>query len=191
MARKLKIMVSSTVYGFETDLEQIYATLRGWDYEVLMSHQGALHVPPGAGNEEACLEAVEECDVFLGIIRQKYGSGITHEEIKHAINLDKPRWFISQAFVPFARDILRQYMYKKNGEPRASFKFKKTDVMDNIKVIDMYNDAIQNNVPRGERKSHWAQPFYRFSDILTFLEYQFSDPKRIIERLEQLNNQNL
>lgn len=86
-------MVSSAVYGFEKDIRQICATIESfkskkYEYEVLNSHIGTIYVAPGISNQEACLRAVDDCDFFLGIILPRYGSGITHDEFKRAIQLD-------------------------------------------------------------------------------------------------------
>jgi hypothetical protein len=173
--KKLKIMVSSTVYGAESELDQIQAVLSGYGYEVVISKGGTVYVPPGYSAEEACLKAVDDCDLFLGIIFPRYGSGITHKEFKRAIEKDKPRWFIAHYYVTFAREILKQYMFTKKGTRRKNFKFRKTGIMDNIRVIDMYNDAIANEVPFGERRSNWAQPFFKTNEIMDFLKVQFKD----------------
>jgi hypothetical protein len=69
MDRKIKIMVGSTVYGFENELYQIVALLYSMGYEVLNSHVGTIKVNPNLSNLENCLNAVDECDIFLGIIR--------------------------------------------------------------------------------------------------------------------------
>jgi len=180
--QKLKIMVSSSVYGTESDLDSIYAILRGFGYEVIASKEGTVYIPVGMSNEEACLKAVENCDLFLGIIFPRYGSGITHKEFKKAIELDKPRWFIAHYYVTFAREILKQYMYK--GKKRNSaFTFKKTGVMDSHKVIEMYNDAIQNGLPKEKRRANWAQPFFKTADVFLFLETQFKDIKKRKEEI--------
>lgn len=184
MKKKLKIIVSSTVYGTESDLDQIEAILKGFGYDVVMSKNGTVYIPSGMSNEEACLKAVEECDLFFGITFPRYGSGITHKEILKAIELDKPRWFIAHHYVKFAREILKQYMYNEDGTKNEDFKFKKTGVLDKIEVIQLYNDAIQNDIPIEERKSNWAQAFFKTSDIHPFLETQFKDMKRRIEELE-------
>jgi hypothetical protein len=68
-------MVGSTVYGFENDLTTIVALLKRLGYDVLNSHVGTIKVVPTLSNLENCLKAVEECDLFLGIIRPYYGSG--------------------------------------------------------------------------------------------------------------------
>ena len=60
----------------------------------MANHVGAIRVHPRLSNLENCLRAVEECDLFLGIIRPYMGTGntgetnITFEEIKRAIELE-------------------------------------------------------------------------------------------------------
>ncbi|MCA9035682.1 MAG: hypothetical protein KDA91_11160, partial [Planctomycetaceae bacterium] len=44
--QRLRILVSSTVYGYEELLESTYALLDSYGYEVLMSHNGTLPVDP-------------------------------------------------------------------------------------------------------------------------------------------------
>ena len=176
-------MVSSTVYGSESDLDQIEGILKGYGYDVVMSKNGTVYIPTGMSNEEACLKAVEDCDLFLGIIFPRYGSGITHKEILKAIELDKPRWFVAHHYVKFSREILKQFMYNDDGSKNEDFQFKKTGVLDKTKVIDLYNDAIQNDIPIEERKSNWAQAFFKTSDMFPFLETQF---KNIRKREEEI-----
>lgn len=104
-------MVGSTVYGFENELYQVVALLQTLGYEVLNSHVGTIKVNPKLSNLENCLNAVDECDLFLGIIRPYYGTGnigeknITFEEIKRAIELKKPYWFLVHRDVVFARKL--------------------------------------------------------------------------------------
>lgn len=183
--KKLKIMVSSTVYGSESDLDQIEAILEGYGYEVIMSKNGTVYVPIGVSNEEACISAVEDCDLFLGIIFPRYGSGITHKEISKAIEIDKPRWFISHQFIEYTRQLMKQFMFDVKGD-RNDFKIKSTSVLDNIKVVDMYNEAIQNHIDSDKRRSHWAQPFFKTSETHKFIKTQFSDLNRRIEELKKL-----
>ena len=183
---QLKIFVSSTVYGSESDLDQINGILKGFGYDVVMSKNGTVYVPMSVSNEAACLQAVEDCDLFLGIIFPRYGSGITHKEFSKAIELDKPRWFISHHYVTFARDLLKQYMFRGTRHNR-SFRFKKTGVLDSADVIHMYNEAIQNHLAADIRKSHWAHPFFKTSETFDFLKTQFGDMGRRIEELKKLN----
>src|SRR4051794_29040946 len=127
--RKLRLMVASTVYHFQNEITQICGVLSGFGYEIWNSHIGTIPQHPGRSNQQICVNAAENCDVFLGIIRPFYGSGIigscsiTHEEFRAAIRLRKPRWFIAHRDVTFARQLLRPYMFKRNGE-RTEFKLK-------------------------------------------------------------------
>ena len=115
--KRLTIMVSSTVYGIEELLDQVYALLGGFGYEVWMSHKGTVPVYPDQTALESCLTAVEKCDLFLSIITPRYGSGIvdgqlsiTHQELLKSIELKqatldsrpRPRGFCPHA-VPEAR----------------------------------------------------------------------------------------
>lgn len=184
--KPLTIMVSSTIYGAESDLDSIYGILNGFGYNVVMSKEGTVYVPAGMSPEEACMQAVNDCDLFLGIIFPRYGSGITHKEFKKAVELDKPRWFIAHHYVTFAREILKQYMFRGTRRNR-NFIFRKTGAMDNIKVVDMYNDAILNDIPFADRKSNWAQPFFKTPEIMLFLETQFKDVSKRRQELSQMS----
>lgn len=182
--QKLKVMVSSTVYHFKNEIEQICSTLMGFGYDVLCSHIGTIYPVNGNGTEEACLAAVEECDFFLGIILPQYGSGITHKEFKKAIELDKPRAFLAHQNVTFARQLLSQFMYDDQGN-RTDFKLtKKTAVKDDLRVIEMYNEAVEVAGDPGKRL--WAQDFSKYSlDGSRFVERIFSDPDRLRTSIEQ------
>ena len=120
--RKLKIMVSSTVYGSQVILEQIAATLRQNGYEVIMSKEGSVYVSVGNINnpEAACLQAVNDCDLFLGIIFPRYGSGIAHKEFEEAVRINKPRWFIAHEKIEFLRKLFQPYLYD-NQKKRTKF----------------------------------------------------------------------
>lgn len=185
--QKLKIMVSSTVHGSDSDLNQIHGILKGYGYDVIMSKNGTVYVPIGVSNEEACLQAVEDCDLFLGVIFPRYGSGITHKEFSKAIEIDKPRWFISHHFIDYTRQLMKQFMFDANGV-RNDFQIRSTPVLDNIKVVDMYNEAIQNHLDSDKRKSHWAQPFFKTADTFDFLKTQFGDMNKRIKELEKLKD---
>ena len=105
---KPTIMVSSSVYGFQNELTQICALLKKMGYEVWNSHIGTIRVVPTLTNMENCIRAAEECDLFLGIIRTNCGTGnidgnnITFEEMKAAVAMKKPYWFLAHHDVVFA-----------------------------------------------------------------------------------------
>lgn len=192
---KLKVMVASTIHGYEDQLEQICSTLQGYKYEVWNSHIKTIPVHPGFSNTENCLRAVETCDVFFGIIRTRYGAvtggefSITHQEMLRAIELKKPRWFIAHRDIAIARQLLKQYMFLENSEVNPDFTYRRTDVLDDIRLIKLYNETILNDVDPAERVGHWVDEFFRIGDILRVIQTQFEDQNRIREIVKQMNNQ--
>ena len=187
--RKIKIMVASTVYQNRDLLLQICGILNTYGYHVINSEFGTLHPPLGMNNTDACIAAVAECDIFFGIINPMYSTGITHLEFQRAIDIDKPRRFIAHSFVTFSRKLLAQFMYDDAVKPkRNNFEIQSTSVMDSVKVIDMYNDAVQINLAYEERKYHWVQEFFRPDEALRHVETLFRDIKRVERELANLNN---
>jgi hypothetical protein len=188
--RKINIMVASTVYQNRDLLLQICGVLNTYGYHVINSEYGTLHPPLGMNNTDACIAAVSECDIFFGIINPMYSTGITHLEFQRAISIDKPRRFIAHSFVTFSRKLLNKYMYTDEKKPqRNDFEIHSTSVMDSVKVIDMYNDAVQINLAYEERKYHWVQEFFRPDEALRHVETLFRDVKRVERELANLNKQ--
>lgn len=177
-------MIASTVYNFEDQITQISAVLKGFGYDVWNSHIGTIPQHPGRSNLEICTQAARDCDVFLGFIRPFYGSGdvgglsITHAEFREAMARLKPRWSMVHRDVVFARQLLKPYMFRPDGT-RLRFTLRENPVLDDLRVIDLYNDAIQNDLPVSDRRGHWVQEFHRLSDILTYLDSQFKDVQRV------------
>lgn len=193
--RRLTIMVSSTVYGIEELLEQVYALLNGFGYEVWCSHKGTVQVYPNQTALDSCLAAVEKCDLFLCIITPQYGSGVvpghlgfTHQELLKAIELDKPRWILAHHHVPFARslfmklgcrtaedrnDLLTKLGY--NTEKRLKdLKKREQVVIDDFRVIDMYDAAIRRDLKTyQDRTGNWVQKFTSEQDAKLFATAQF------------------
>ena len=180
---KPKIMVSSSVYGFENDLNQMCALLTRMGYEVWNSHLGTIKVNPELSNLENCLKAVEACDLFLGIIRTNCGTGnidgknITFEEMKKAVKMKKPYWFLTHRDVVFARQL-----FKNIETTPISFRSKK--FFDPL-CLEMYNFVIKDDVPVGERTGNWNQEFYQFDDIARYLKTQFKDKESILRLLNR------
>jgi hypothetical protein len=187
--QKIKLMVASTVYQNRDLLLQICGILNTYGYHVINSEFGTLHPPLGMNNTDACLAAVEECDVFFGIINPMYSTGITHQEFQRAIAINKPRRYIAHSFVTFSRKLLAQYMYADAANTqRNDFEIQTTSVMDSVRVIDMYNDAVQIDLPYEERKHHWVQEFFRPDEAMRHIETLFRDIKRVERELANLNN---
>jgi len=194
-SNRLTIMVSSTVYGIEELLEQVYALLSGFGYEVWCSHKGTVPVYPNQTAFGSCLEAVKRCDLFLGIITPHYGSGaaggglsITHQELLKAIELNKPRWILAHDHVPFARAFFQKFqcknaaqrnkMLKKLGydTPTKTKNLKKRQnaIIDDFRVIDMYEAAIRHDLKVYQnRKGNWVQQFANSDEAKLFATAQF------------------
>jgi len=221
--KKIKILVSSAVYGFEELLDRVYSLLTNFGYEtefgyeVLMSHKGTIPVFSNETAFQSCLKAVEDCDLFLGIITPQYGSGIdssnlsiTHQEIKKAIELDKPRWFLAHDHVVFARKLLNDLwlfddiedakdehgnkikgpFYGLEGRQKLKLSRKASSISD-IRVIQMYEDAIRDVKGLGvdKRKGNWAQKFNTNDDASLFVTAQFSRYQEVEALIsEQLSN---
>lgn len=188
--KKLTLFVSSTVYDNEKLLDQLYPILTGFGYKVWMSRKGTVPVNPGETTFQSCLRAVEQCDLFLGIITPSYGSGketgklsITHQEIKRAIELDKPRWWVAHSEVIFARRLLNDLGYVTSAQ-RGNLKLKPgAKSITDLRVIDMYEDAIRHEEPDlAMRTSNWVHEFNSDNDVLLFVQEQFSE----IDRTERV-----
>ncbi|WP_179006451.1 DUF4062 domain-containing protein [Winogradskyella forsetii] len=181
--QKIKVMIASTVYGFENELSAIVAQLSTLKYDVINSHHGTVKVNPNLSNLDNCLKAVEECDFFVGIIRPYYGTGniddlnITFEEIKTAIKLGKPYWFLVHRDVVFSRLLLGK-IECKDGK---GYIIKKNRFFDE-RSIDIYNHVIKDGEPVALRNGNWAQEFYRLDEAMTYIQAQFGD-KEFIESL--------
>jgi len=177
--RKLTVLVSSTVYNYEELLERIYVLLTQFGYEVWMSHKGTPPVSSDLSNLENCLTATEKCDLFLGIITPRYGSGIcedglsiTHHELKRAIELKKPRWILAHDHVFFAHSLLNNLGFEgKDG--RKKLPPLEKPFLD-LRTIDMLEDAIISDIPYGNRQGNWVQKFTSDPDAMLFATAQFS-----------------
>lgn len=182
---RLKILVSSAVLGYEDLLESIYALLDSYGYEVVMSHKGTLPVNPEISAMDSCLESVRDCDVFLGVILPRYGSGkeetnglsITHREAIEAIQLNKPRWFLVHEHVAIARELLGPY---RDDSKKPAFKFKpgmdfqKTSILPDLRVLELHELAMRHDIPEVKhRKGNWVQPYGPDDDARLFVTAQF------------------
>lgn len=188
------ILVSSTVYGIEELLDRVYALLTAFGYEVWMSHKGTLPVRSDCSAFDNCLAAVDRCDLFLGIITASYGSGvddeglsIIHREIRRAIECNKPRWLLTHDQVVFTRRLLADLGYM-TSEQRHNLQLKKgAKSIADLRVIDMYEEAIRHLEPLAERQGNWVQSFHSDEDALLFTTAQFSR----LQEVERFIDENL
>ncbi len=194
---RLKILVSSSVYGHEELLESVYALLETYGYEVVMSHKGTIPVDPSNSAMDSCLDAVQTCDLFLGIILPSYGTGkeasgensITHRELIESIALNKPRWFLVHEHVAVARLLLDPYRVK-NGKNNAypfqfagNMPFQRSPILSDTRVIDMFELAMRHDVPNvKDRAGNWVQHYGPDEDARLFVNAQFRRYRDLAEK---------
>jgi len=192
--RPVRILVSSVVYGYEDFLESIYAILGNFGYEVLMSHKGTVEIDPNVSAMSSCLDAVEKCDVFLGIILPRYGSGkeegqthsIVHREAMKAIELNRPRWFLVHEHVAIARQLLLPYR-DESKKPQFSLKpgiqFEATSILHDLRVLELYELAMRHDIPElKHRKGNWVQTYGTEEDARLFATAQFRRYREIEQK---------
>lgn len=194
----IKVFVSSTVYDFETNLRRIFLTLDSFGYDVYMSKEGTIPLDSRLSNLVNCVNGVEECDVFLGIVRPLIGSGvlekegrsITAQEFDKAIELGIPRFVLADYRVEFAHRFLKLMKCDPHSIPDNIIKVDKDKdgreiekwIPNNVvhgECVEIYRLAIQDLIKPIDRVGNWAQPFKDGEDIQRFIESQFKDVKRI------------
>ena len=192
---KLTVLVSSTVYGIEELLDRVYTLLTGYGYEVWMSHKGTIPVHSNRSAFDDCLAAVDDCDLFLGVITPQYGSGqgkkhepeelsIFHQEISRAIELKKPRWMLAHEHVVFTRLLLNNLGYKgKDGRSNLEKIARPID----LRVLDIYEEAIvdKESVPVAARDGNWVQKFNNTEDGSLFVTAQFFRYQEVEKFIEE------
>ena len=81
-----------------------------------------------------------------------------------------------------ARQLLKQFRFRSDGSKRRCG-FQATPVLEDLRILDMYDEAILQGVPLPKRRAHWAQPFFTNEDALRFLRTTFSDMARVRQML--------
>lgn len=198
----IKVFVSSTVYDFENTLRNVFITLDSFGYDVYMSKEGTIPLNSRLSNLINCIEGVEQCDIFLGIVRPLIGSGvlekggrsITAQEFDRAIELNKIRFVLADYRVEFAHKFLNLTdtdlrtipLNRKKTQINSETGESETILLPNNLIhsecVEIYRKAIQDYIrPASLRIGNWAQPYKDEEDILRFIEAQFKDVERIKE----------
>lgn len=190
-----KLMLASTVYGFEDQLSKIITDLEQQNFKILNSYYGSIKVNPRLSNLKNCLQSVEDTDLFLGIVRPYYGTGnirdkdavdiddknITFEEIRRAIELEKQRWFYVHRDVDFCSKILEHIEVNVTFEEKQSGKIKNKNKLKlnkdiDARTIDLYNFVIKDHETNvALRNGNWAQEFLVMAEALRYIQTQFRD----------------
>lgn len=195
----VKIFVASTVYNFQLDLDKIYELLDNLGYDVMMSHKGTLPLDSNLTNLDICVGSVEQCDIFLGLIRPDYGSGvlekdglsITHQEFRKAFDRKIPRFVLADYRVVFTRALFKDSYIVDNFTKKTiqfeNISFENSKVMD-TRCLVLYEEAIQHRVkPFSKRIGNWVQEYKDINDITLHIQSQFEYPERIKELIKKAN----
>ena len=86
--------------------------------------------------------------------------------------------------VVVARQLLKQFRFD-DGKKRPHTFFKKTAVLEDIRVLEMYESATRHSLPLSKRAGNWVQEYSSHADALRFIEAQFKEPARIRRLLEE------
>ena len=187
----IKVFISSTVYNFEDVLENVYALLDGYGYDVYLSKKGTIPLDSNLSNVHNCEIGVGDCDVFVGFIRPYYGSGIledgvsiTEKEFNVAFERNLPRFILSDQRVSFTRRLLEWLQMEPTDIPNVRGG-KQNKVIDG-RCVALYNRAISNDVrPVSSRIGNWVQDYYDWDDIRIHLEAQFKDVERVRKLIDE------
>jgi len=186
---KLSVMVSSTVYGIRPLLKQVFGMLNGFEHDVIMSDRLTVAVDPRKHNFDNCIRAVEQCDLFLGIITPSYGTGvskkenrsITHMELLKAIELDKPRFMLCHQTVVSTRVLLNGLAFGtqrlRGAAGRSGLSLVSDKVISDLRVLDMLEAALRDDIKEvDDRTNHWVAEYESEDDVKNFVATNL-DPK--------------
>jgi hypothetical protein len=207
--KRQKLMLASTVYGFEDQLSKIISDLEPKDYTILNSFHGSIKVNPNLSNLANCIQSVHDTDLFVGLIRPFYGTGnirdkeainpedknITFEEIRKAIELEKPRWFYVHRDVDFGYKIVDYIEVNVTEDEKKSGKIVnknglKANALVDVSTIDLYNYVIQNHINNvAKRNGNWVQEFLIPAEALRYIQTQFQDNTFIKSLIQQRNHE--
>lgn len=197
--RRPVVFVSSTVYDKKDMLITIRNMLESAGYDVRISSAGTVPADSSISAYENCLNAVRDSDFFIGIISPSYGSGIiaktsvsiTHEEMRRARDLRKPRLILVDERVKTIADFLNHLGFRhekgrkefqrmiENYKGDSSKAFKNAAKICDIRSVDLYDEMLLGedanpDKPAEERIGNWIQDYRTIKDFKTYLAAQFS-----------------
>jgi hypothetical protein len=99
---------------------------------------------------------------------------ITHQEMRLAIELKKPRWILAHDHVVFARSLLANLGFQ-GTDGRKQLSLSKKPILDDLRILDMYEEATMDaeDTPLADRDGNWVQKFQNTEDGSLFVGAQF------------------
>lgn len=173
--KKSKIWLSAT-FLLEDDLEQIKAVL-SQDYEIVDSTE----LIENSGNHfniDSHFEELKKCKFFLGIINPQvaqFNIGIDNiffEEIKEAMRLNIPYWYLVHRDVTFTRNLINDLVRISDTEIQSKNKY-----FFDIRTIDIYDAILKQKAD--EIGYHPPLEFFRLDGLINnFDKTIFNEEKK-------------
>jgi len=141
--KKLKIWLSATSL-LDSDFRFIKDVLLN-PYEVIYSYE-LITIAGINFNLDKHLKALEECDLFLGIIHPKLNlnefvsRNIYIKEIEHSILYNKHYWYLAHRDVTFTRNLLNDLILNEKGKTESKNKY-----FFDIRTIDIYKSILNQD----------------------------------------------
>ena len=209
--RKPIVFVSSSVYDKRDLLVEVRDLLKGFGFTPWLSMDGTFPVEWNDSAFGNCIKSVEKADFFIGIISPWYGSGVdkatgesvTHQEMRRAVELDKPRLMMVDERVCEIKNFLDELGFKglkgreefrelldswnpKNGAKRlgeGQARFLLAKRVCDLRAIDLYEEMTfgRPRTPEGKplepsrRTGNWIQACRTIEDFRDFVAVQFSN----------------
>lgn len=164
-----KIFVSSTCYDLNEIRIMVHDLIKKFGYEPIMSEFDDIFYSPDVHVQDACISAINNCDMFIMIIGDKYGSiyhkntativpnSVTLEEFGKAISLNIPKIIFLNKLIHYdynnyCRFLAKDYSNYFSQHPQ-----------------DENNDEMKNSIRiKFDEKYHFPKPEYRY--IFYFLD---------------------
>ena len=105
--------------------------------------------------------------------------------IKRVIGISGDKLRIQDGYV-YVNGTMLNETYLADGSINPAFTYRETKLLDDIRVIDMYNDTILNDVKPEERVGHWTDEYFNIKDIEKVIETQFGKMDRIFDIIEKM-----
>lgn len=161
-----RIFISSTYYDLKHVRNELGEFIKGLGYEAVMHDKGKVTYRQNETLENSCYNEIQNCDILVCIIGQKYGTqssendySITMNELNNAIKARK------KIYVFIAKDV-----YIENNTYAAN--------MDTGQFKAVYADDIKIHEYIYEMKSavlnHPITPFENVNEIMESLRNQFA-----------------
>jgi hypothetical protein len=161
-----KVFVSSTCYDLKYIRENLRYFINSIGFDAVLSEDGDVFYNPQIHTHDACLNEVNNCQLFVLIIGGRYGGtyhgeekSITNKEYEKANELKIPIFTLVEQSV-----LSDHYVYQKNRKnPDITY-----PNVDSIKIFSFIDEV------RKSESNNAIVPFSNFNDIETYLKKQWA-----------------